>query len=142
MRRFDKALEIIFASTFSREIGLQFWINLLSLSSFFINLIIACLYKVQSSPSSKECDIEDKNVFFTSEQNVLKNSLVRPSFPGDLSLGILFNASNSSFSVISYSHSRDCSVDNWRKLETVFKKLIMSCSDKCYLPWKRFLSYK
>ena len=63
--------------------------------------------------------MQDKNVFFISDQNVSKNSLVRPSFPGDLSLGILFKASNSSFSEIFFSHSRDCSVDNWGKLETV-----------------------
>ena len=77
-------------------------------------------------------------VFFTSDQNVSKNSLVRPSFPGDLSLGIIFKTSNSSFSMISFSHSRDCSVDNCGKLETVFKKLFMSCSDKRCLSVKRF----
>ena len=64
LRRFDKALEIIFASTFSREIGLQFWINVLSLSFFSISLIIACLCEVQISPLSKECDTQDKMFFF------------------------------------------------------------------------------
>ena len=64
LRRFDKALEIIFASKFSREIGLQFRINLLSLSFFSINLIVACLFEVQCSPLSKECETQDKNVFF------------------------------------------------------------------------------
>ena len=58
-------------------------------------------------------------MFFTSDQNVSKISLVRPSFSEDLLLGILFKASNSSFSVISFSHSRDCLADNWGKLETV-----------------------
>ena len=82
-------------------------------------LIIPCLCEVQSSPFSKECETQDKNVFFTSDQNVSKISLVRPSFSEDLLLGILFKASNSSFSVISFSHSRDCLADNWGKLETV-----------------------
>ena len=142
LTRFDRALEIIFASTFSREIGFQFWINLLSLSFFSINLIVACLCELQSSPLSKECETQDENVYFTSDQSVSKNSSVRPSFPGDLLLGILFKASNSSFSVISFLHSTDCSVDSWGKLETVFKKLLMSCSDKCCLSIKRFLQYK
>ena len=87
----------------------------------------------------QKCKTHDKNVFFTSDQNVSKYSLVRPSFPGDLSLGILFEDSNSSFSVIHFSHSRDSSVDNWGNLETPFKKLFMSCSDKCCLSLKRFL---
>ena len=45
----------------------------------------------------QKCKIHDKNDFFTSDQNVSKNSLVRPSFSGDLSLGILFKALNSFF---------------------------------------------
>ena len=107
---------------------------------FVIDLIIACLSEVQSSFLPKECKTQDKNgVFFTSDQNVSKNSLVRPSFPCDLSLGIPFKASNSSFSVIHFSHFRDCSVDNWGNLETPFKKLFMSCSDNCCLSLKRFL---
>ena len=98
-------------STLSRKIGLQFLI-LLSLSFLSINFIIAGLCEVHSSYLPNECKVHDKIVFFTSDQNVLKNSLVRPSFPGDLSLGILFKASNSYFSVMHLSCSRDCSADN------------------------------
>ena len=79
---------------------------------FLINLIIACLCEVQSSPLSKECETQDNFFFFTLDQNVSKNSLVRPSLRGDLSLDMLFKASNSYFSVIFFSHSRDYSVDN------------------------------
>ena len=80
LKRLDRALEIIFTTTLRRRIGLQFWINLLTLSFFSINLKIACLCEVQSSSLPKECKTHDKNVvFFTSDQNVLKNSLVRQS---------------------------------------------------------------
>ena len=44
--------------------------------------------------------MHDKNGFFTSDQNISQNSLLRPSFPGDLSLDIIFKAPISSLSVI------------------------------------------
>ena len=69
--------------------------------------MIACLCKAQSSYLPKECKIHDKNATFPSDQSISKNSLAGPTFPGGLSLGILFKASNNSFSVIHFSHSRD-----------------------------------
>ena len=72
----------------------------------------------------QKSEIHNEKYFVTSDQSVSKNSLVRPSFPRDFSLGILFKASNSSFSVIHFSHSRDCLVDNLGNLEIVFKKVV------------------
>ena len=40
-----RAFDIIFYSIFKKEIGLQFWINLLSLLDFSINLITASLWE-------------------------------------------------------------------------------------------------
>ena len=79
-----KALEIIFVSQFSREIGLHFWINFLSLCFFSINFVIACLCEEQISPLPKECKLNDKNGVFASDKNVSKKALIRPSFLGDL----------------------------------------------------------
>ena len=75
----------------------------------------------------KVCITHDKNVFFTLDQKISKNYLARLSFPGeglpfpgDLSLGIIFKASNSFFSVIHFSHSRDCSLENRGNLKIKF----------------------
>ena len=55
------ALEISFTSTFKREIGRQFFINLLSLSCFSITFIIACFCEIFNSPTKKDCRVEAKN---------------------------------------------------------------------------------
>ena len=46
---------------------------------------------------------------FNSSQNVSQNSFVRPSLPGDLFLGMFFNAQISSSSDIKNSDLVDCS---------------------------------
>ena len=45
----SRALEIILRSTFNKEIGRQFLINLLCLSFFLIGFMAACLYEVLNS---------------------------------------------------------------------------------------------
>ena len=44
---------------------------------------------------------------------VSQNSVVKPSFPGDLSFFMLFMDSNKSFPVISMSQKFICSVEKW-----------------------------
>ena len=48
-----RTFERILVSMLSRDIGLHFFISLLSLLFFSINVIIACLWDGESSPSSK-----------------------------------------------------------------------------------------
>ena len=47
-------LESTLVSTFINEIGLQFFINVLSLPFFSISVITACLCEAESSPFSYE----------------------------------------------------------------------------------------
>ena len=49
-KTFFNLFEIILVSTFNKEMGRQFFIYLLSLSFFSINLIIACLCEMLKSP--------------------------------------------------------------------------------------------
>ena len=49
---YANALERIFRSTFNKDIGLQFWISLLSSSFFSISFITTCFWELLSSPLS------------------------------------------------------------------------------------------
>ena len=47
-----RALKTIFKSTFNKDIGLQLWINILSLSSFSTSFITACFGELLGLPLS------------------------------------------------------------------------------------------
>ena len=85
-----------------------------------IDFLIVCVCEIQSSLLPKEWKQHVKNGVFTSDQNVSKNALTRLPFPGDVSLGILFKASNIFF----FPHSR--------ALENVWRYWFMSYCDKCF----------
>ena len=52
--RFDNTFKIHLLSTLSKDIGQQFFINLLSRSFFSISFIAACFWEVLSSPFRKD----------------------------------------------------------------------------------------
>ena len=66
----ERAFEISYSSTFNKELGLQFCMNLLSLPFCPFNLMIAYLFNVLKCPFSIASDIESKKLSSSSFQNV------------------------------------------------------------------------
>ena len=66
---FAKDFDINLLSTFDKEIGRQFLMNLLSLSFFSISFITACFCEVLSSSVKKDVHIElEKEVLISSQK--------------------------------------------------------------------------
>ena len=61
----ERAFDIIFRSTFNKEMGLQFFMNLLSLSFFSTNLMIACLRDIIKFPFSLVSHTESTKISFS-----------------------------------------------------------------------------
>ena len=79
----ERVFDIIFKSTFKKEMVLQFWMNLLSLSFSSTRLMIKYTFSLASNT-------EFTKISLGSFQNVSENSFVNPSLPGDVSFCILF----------------------------------------------------
>ena len=65
-------LESTLVSTFINEIGLQFFINVLSLPFFSISVITACLCEAESSPFSYESSSSPKVVGLLCQKSIDK----------------------------------------------------------------------
>ena len=100
---FDNTFEINLTSTLSKDIGFQFFKKLLSLSFFSVSFIAACFWEVISSFYRNAILNDRRRGTLTWSQKASWNSLVRPSFQGDLLISILFNSCFTSSLVISFS---------------------------------------
>ena len=113
--------------------GLQFCMNLLSLSFFSINLIIACLWDVLKCTCSLVSDEESIKISLSSLQNVSYNSFASPLLPGD---SMLFRESLKSFLVKSSPQSFALSYEGLGKLIWL-RKLLVSVTVFCLRFLKR-----
>ena len=122
-----RGLEWIFKSAFNKDVCLQFWVSLLSLSFFQLVLLLLVFKNWWVCLSNSDLKFDITGVL-RSSYKTLQNSFERPLLPGYFLFGILFKAGRRPFSDSINLQCLDWSSVNCG-IETKFRNCIISFLD-------------